>query len=342
VTGAASSGAGYAGQLGLSDAATDFNKHDSQIWRVLAKVRTVVPVKVMAVHVDSDGLAPVGFVDAQPAVNQMDGAGNTYPHDTVYSLPYFRLQGGTNAVICDPQVGDIGAALICDRDISSVKANKGIANPGSRRRFSLPDGLYLGGFLNGTPTQYFRFTANGIEIVDANGNTVTTTPSGIQIVDKSGNTVSMAAGGVTVTDDDGNVIATSSSGITLTPKSGEPVMVDGPQTVTGSSLVDGNLVIGGSVQIEGGTPITRVLTGNGSPTWLSFGPGGERTATITVTGAKPGDGVVLGLGGEITAGLVCFAYVSSDDTVTIVVQNPSAGTHTQPTIAFNVIVIGTS
>jgi hypothetical protein len=106
-------------------------------------------------------VSPVGEVSVQILVNQIDGDGNAFPHGTIFGVPYFRLQGGANAVILDPVVGDVGIAVFCDRDISSVKANKGQASPGSRRQFDPSDALYIGGFLNGVPTQYVQFLPNG-------------------------------------------------------------------------------------------------------------------------------------------------------------------------------------
>lgn len=164
------SGQGYPRQQGLNDDSTSFSQHAFQIWQTLARVRTMIPVKVVAVTQNGDDSG--GVVDALPLVNQMDGAGNCFPHGTVFNLPYFQIQGGTSAVICDPVVGDIGVAGICDRDISSVKNNKGQANPGSRRKFSLSDGVYFGGILNGIPTQKIKFTANGIEITPESGKPV--------------------------------------------------------------------------------------------------------------------------------------------------------------------------
>jgi hypothetical protein len=135
-------------------------------------VRTAVVVKIMGVDGTNDTLAPVGTVDAMPLVKQMDGAGKCFSHGTIFSLSYVRMQGGTNAIICDPKVGDLGLAVICDRDISSVKANKGEANPGSRRKFSLSDGVYIGGMLNGMPEQYVFFTPTGMKLADKNGNVI--------------------------------------------------------------------------------------------------------------------------------------------------------------------------
>jgi phage baseplate assembly protein gpV len=155
---------GYRGSADATSGGSDFNAQTFLIWQVLAGISTAKLVKVINVT-NSGGLAPVGFVDVQPLVNQLDGYGLAVEHGTVYNLPYFRLQGGTNAVILDPQVGDIGAAIICDRDISAVKSTKAQANPGSKRKFDAADGLYLGGYLNGVPQQYVQFSSAGIAIV---------------------------------------------------------------------------------------------------------------------------------------------------------------------------------
>ncbi|SUI50016.1 Uncharacterised protein [Serratia quinivorans] len=86
------------------------------------------------------------------------------PHNKIYNLPYFRLQGGVNAVVIDPVVGDIGVAIFADRDISVVKETRQAGAPGSKRRNHFSDGLYVGGFLNGTPSQYLWFKNGGIVI----------------------------------------------------------------------------------------------------------------------------------------------------------------------------------
>jgi hypothetical protein len=145
------------------------------IQQLLSRVATLTLVKVVACT-NNGGLAPYGFVDVIPLVNQVNGRGDTFPHGTLFRLPYFRLQGGTNAVILDPQRDDIGMAAFCSRDISSVKATppqqlgmltRGKAEP----RRAAPavsiwrDGLYIGGFLNGTPSQYVQFNSSGVTIV---------------------------------------------------------------------------------------------------------------------------------------------------------------------------------
>lgn len=159
----ANSDAGFAGFQRPGTAASEYNTLKLMIDGMLSRVRTATLVKVMAVT-NSGGVSPVGFVDILPMVNQVDGIGQATEHLTIYKCPYLRVQGGANAIILDPQVGDIGIAVFADRDISSATANKGQANPSSSRRFSMADGLYLGGVLNGLPTQYTRYSSTGIEI----------------------------------------------------------------------------------------------------------------------------------------------------------------------------------
>lgn len=163
-------GSGVVGQQGLTAESHPYNIYDLFIQQALGRISTIKLVKVMGVQ-NADALAPVGFVDVKPMVNLVDGLlGNSEQHGTVFGLSYFRMQGGKNAVIMDPEVGDIGFAVVCDRDISSAKNNKDFSNPGSFRRFSISDGIYIGGTLNDTPQQYIQFTSTGIKIADKNGN----------------------------------------------------------------------------------------------------------------------------------------------------------------------------
>lgn len=141
-----------------------FNRDSFVILQWLAKMQTVTLVKVVGVTNDGDN-SPVGSVDILPLVNQIDGVGNGTPHGIIYGVPYFRLQGGSNAIILDPQIGDIGMAAFASRDISVVKATKAQANPGTFRQYHFSDALYFGGVLNGAPTQYISFSSSGIKVI---------------------------------------------------------------------------------------------------------------------------------------------------------------------------------
>lgn len=154
---------GYYGQKKPNDSTGEYNAQLFLIRQVLDTRNHVAVVKVVAVNAPL-GLALAGTVDVQPLVNQLDGQGNAVPHGVINNLPYFRAQGGANAVIIDPEVGDLGVAVICDRDTSAVQETKGAANPGSKRRNDWADGIYFGGLLNGIPEQYMLFQASGIKI----------------------------------------------------------------------------------------------------------------------------------------------------------------------------------
>lgn len=162
---------GYAGQARAAEGGDEYGALMFVIGQALARLSTATLVRVVSVT-NNGGLSPVGFVDVQPLVNQLDGAGNAVPHAVLHQLPYFRLQGGTDAVILDPKVGDIGMAAFGSRDLSAVKASKQQANPGSWRTHDMADGLYFGGLLNGTPVQYVQFTAGGINVVSPSKVTV--------------------------------------------------------------------------------------------------------------------------------------------------------------------------
>ena len=88
----------------------------------MLRMRTSLPVRVESVTNDG-GVSPIGRVSIRPLVQQVDGEGNATDHGIINNVPYFRIQGGANAVIMDPEVGDIGMALFADRDISAVKAS---------------------------------------------------------------------------------------------------------------------------------------------------------------------------------------------------------------------------
>ncbi|CAB3716945.1 hypothetical protein LMG26690_03586 [Achromobacter animicus] len=163
---------GYAGLAQAGQGDSEYGALQFLISQALLRLNTATLVKVVSVT-NAGGLSPVGFVDVQPLVNQLDGAGNAVPHGVLHRLPYFRLQGGTDAIILDPKAGDIGMAAFANRDISGVKAAKAQSNPGSWRSHDMADGLYFGGLLNGAPAQYVQFTAEGINVVSPTKVTVT-------------------------------------------------------------------------------------------------------------------------------------------------------------------------
>lgn len=183
---------GYSGQQGLSDPGSQYGVMAFIVEQLLGEVRTIVPVKVVAVTGGGAAAGPPK-VDVLPLVKQMDGIGTATSHGNVLSLPVIRWKSGNGSIVVDPIVGDIGLAIIADRDISAVVTSGAESAPGSFRRFDLADGLYLGGILGPAPTQYIAFTSTGVKISDKNGNVVEMKSGSIAIT-----------GNVTVT---GSVIA---------------------------------------------------------------------------------------------------------------------------------------
>jgi hypothetical protein len=201
----------YQGTQDAGTARNEYNARDFHIQQLLLETRTRIPVKVVRSPYDKDGndippgtVGPIGFVDVQPIVNQVDGYGNATPHGTIYKISYFRYQSANGAIISDPVVGDIGSLAIDDRDTSIVRSTGAQANPGSRRKHDLADGVYHGQQQAGTPVQGVTFTDTGLKIFDKNGNTITT----------ANNLVTIKVGNATYTFDQngnfkasGNVIA---------------------------------------------------------------------------------------------------------------------------------------
>jgi phage baseplate assembly protein gpV len=146
-----------------SDSATEVARINYLLTAALSGLRTSMPVKVLSVTNEGD-VSPIGYVDVQPLVSAVDGSGTPWEHGTIYNVPYMRLQAGSNGIIMDPAVGDIGIASVCDRDISTVKNTGEISAPGSNRKNDMSDMIYLMSVIGAAPTQYVQFNGNGITV----------------------------------------------------------------------------------------------------------------------------------------------------------------------------------
>jgi Phage protein Gp138 N-terminal domain len=207
----------FKGHQPLETFGSDFNAQAFLIKSMLANVRTATIVKVISCTNDG-GLSPVGLVDVQPLINQVDGHGNQTAMPQIHSCPYFRLQGGANGIIIDPEPGDLGIAIIADRDISNVISTKKQSGPGTGRKMDLADGMYIGGILNGVPTQYVQLNAQGISIKSTAVITVTD-----------------GAGSVVVMGNDGTGTMTFPSGLTVNAN----IQVNGAVVATGEGTFNG-------------------------------------------------------------------------------------------------------
>jgi hypothetical protein len=250
------------GQANPFSDASEFNMLDFIIARATDEMQTVSIGQVSAVNTGAQ------TVDVQILVNLVTGANTPVEHEVIAGRPYFRLQGGGNAIICDPVVGDIGVVVFASRDITGVVAAKGAANPSSNRRFSWSDGIYLGGILNGAPTQYLQFLAAG---------------GGVNIV--SPGTVAIQAP------------ATTNSGT---------LNVVGNTTLQATLAVTGTSTLTGAVTAPGGITTTTIAGASavfsGSVTASSFIGGGGGGSVTSVGISTPGVGVVVGGGPITTAG----------------------------------------
>lgn len=145
--------------------ASDWAARKFEIEQRINKVNTMTLCRVVSCT-NNGGIEPTGKLVVQPLVNMMSGDRIAFQHKELYEVPYCRVIGGKNAVILDPEPGDLGLCGFCMRDISAVKASKDISNPGSDRKYSMADGVYICGWYNAdTPEQYIVFTSAGLKMV---------------------------------------------------------------------------------------------------------------------------------------------------------------------------------
>ena len=243
----------YFGAAGPGTASNDFTTLYFIAQQIVAQISTATIVQVVGVYPASGSgiltpgtIGPTGRVDVLPMVEMLDGTNDAYPHSTIYGLLYFRLGAGPNAIIIDPEIGDIGLAVFADRDISIVKNTGNQSRPGSRRRFDMADGVYFGGLLNATPSNYVTFTKDsqgnrGITIQDANANKVILAKAGIIIEDDYRNTIALNQYGIGITDLNGNAITMNSSGVTINAAANQMVEVNAATVkIIGSTRIDLN------------------------------------------------------------------------------------------------------
>jgi hypothetical protein len=290
---------GYYGTRQPEDSSSEYNAMLFVVRQALANCNHVALVQVQAVT-SAGELAPAGRVDVLPLVNQLDGQGNAVPHGLLNDLVYLRLQGGANAVIMDPAVGDIGIAVFADRDISAVTATSAQANPGSARQFSMSDGIYLGGVLSSTPEQFVRFSDEGIEIVSPTQVRLAAPDVRIEaerIVMDATESIVMTAPEVSI-DCETMAVNASTSATFTTPQfnvvgaanvSGLTSLNGGfaalPRSGGGASTITGNVNLTGDLGVTGDATTTGALTNNGknvgsAHTHSGVQPGGDNTGGV--------------------------------------------------------------
>lgn len=281
---------GYNGQQAPGIGAGEWGAVAEIARRIMLEIQTTKPVQVVAVR-SAGELAEAGFIDVQPLVNQVDGAGNQVPHGVIHNVPYIRMQGGANAVIMDPVVGDIGICGFCTHDISVVKSTKKAANPGSKRRFDYADAVYIGGILNGVPTQFIRFYSGGIEVVSPTKVRLAAPVIELAATDHISNTApqvsTTASTSITETTASYSLSASSAADVTA-----PTTTIHGAEVVTGLTSLNGGFAalaragggastINSAVSINGNTDTTGTLTNNGHAVGSTHAHGGVQPGTGT-------------------------------------------------------------
>lgn len=226
-----------------TSAANDWTMTLFVVNQLLAGKATAGLVRVLACT-NAGGIAPVGTVDVELLVNQVDGAGTSpTPHGPMYGLPYNRLQGGAFAVIIDPIPGDIGLAVFCSRDSTAAFAAKGPAGPASADVMGFNSGMYFGGFLNGTPSSYAAYVPGvGVKIVDP----LSILLQAPQVTIQAATQATIQAPTIAL---EGAVVQTAG-----------PVTMATTLAVAGAATVTGALAANGGLSVSGGSG-TNTVTG---------------------------------------------------------------------------------
>lgn len=123
-------------------------------------VSTSLPVVVTAVERKGEE-AGAGYVTVKPLLQPRNNSGDGLEVTTIPKLPYFRLQHGKAAIICDPKVGDIGLAVVAKHDISNINGSTTPKVPATYRKFDPSDSFYIGGFWGRAPEVFIHLEDEG-------------------------------------------------------------------------------------------------------------------------------------------------------------------------------------
>lgn len=139
-------------------------------------VYTAFPVTVTAVERTGTG-SGAGYVTVKPLLMPRNVEAQGIAVTTIPKLPYFRLQHGTAAVVCDPKVGDVGLAVVAKHDISNVNGDNTPKVPATFREFDRSDSFYIGGFWGPAPSTFIHIEDSGEITVEAPASVVIKTDS---------------------------------------------------------------------------------------------------------------------------------------------------------------------
>lgn len=209
----------------------EYDKVISQFNSLITNVNTAIPCKVVAIEKpEQRGVNIVGFVDIQLMIEQTNGQKKGNETAIVCNVPYVRIQGGTNAVIIDPEINDLGVAIFASRDITNFKEARRQTPPATWRKFSISDAIYIGGIRNQKPVQYIHFRNDGIEIYSPKRVHITTP---------------------TVLIDSDNTTINTSAKTTINANGGCEINAEttnnGNVKINGNTKISGNLLVGGII-----------------------------------------------------------------------------------------------
>ena len=209
----------------------EYDKVISQFNSLITNVNTAMPCKVVAIEKQEQrGVNIVGFVDIQLMIEQTNGQKKGNETAIICNVPYIRIQGGTNAVIIDPEINDLGVAIFSSRDITNFKEARRQTPPATWRKFSISDAIYIGGIRNQKPVQYIHFRNDGIEIYSPKRVHITTP---------------------TVLIDSDNTTINTSAKTTINANGGCEINAEttnnGNVKINGNTKISGNLLVGGII-----------------------------------------------------------------------------------------------
>ena len=209
----------------------EYDKVISQFNSLITNVNTAIPCKVVAIEKQEQrGVNIVGFVDIQLMIEQTNGQKKGNETAIICNVPYIRIQGGTNAVIIDPEINDLGVAIFASRDITNFKEARRQTPPATWRKFSISDAIYIGVIRNQKPVQYIHFRNDGIEIYSPKRVHITTP---------------------TVLIDSDNTTINTSAKTTINANGGCEINAEttnnGNVQINGNTKISGNLLVGGII-----------------------------------------------------------------------------------------------
>ena len=209
----------------------EYDKVISQFNSLITNVNTAIPCKVVAIEKQEQrGVNIVGFVDIQLMIEQTNGQKKGNETAIICNVPYIRIQGGTNAVIIDPEINDLGVAIFASRDITNFKEARRQTPPATWRKFSISDAIYIGGIRNQKPVQYIHFRNDRIEIYSPKRVHITTP---------------------TVLIDSDNTTINTSAKTTINANGGCEINAEttnnGNVLINGNTKISGNLLVGGII-----------------------------------------------------------------------------------------------